>query len=452
VYTVLSVGDRRWRYDRRWAGRWFVHSCPICGRPDPHQGVIVHIVMISDWASRGGAAIAALRLATGLLEAGDRVTRLVAYPARQPDAWPSIRITAPIFPLRRMVRRGLPLGPRTLLDRIAIPAAMAAFAQALNRLRPDLIHLHNLHGGIGAGWSPALLSVAAGVAPVVWTLHDMWPLTGRCTYSGGCIRFQTSCDAACPTAHAYPALPPHLVGPAFEARRIALAGAPRAVAVAPSQWMADQARSGIWAGREVVHIPNGIPLDIYTPHERSVARRALGLPTDGLQVLVAMPHLADERKGAALLRTLGSAAVEMLPPFTLITMGAGSPPPLEKLNVRQFGYVADEHRRALVYAAADLLLHLAPEDNLPNTVIEALACGTPCAALPVGGLSELVQPGVTGWLAAAATAPALETALAAALNAIAAGQTLRATCRSAAAMHYDLGLMTRRYRELYGRL
>jgi glycosyltransferase involved in cell wall biosynthesis len=246
-------------------------------------------------------------------------------------------------------------------------------------------------------------------------------------------------------------LPAHLVGPAFETRRMALAAVPNAVAIAPSQWMATQARSGIWHGHQVLHIPNGVDLEIYAPRERSAARRTLGLPTEGLYVLAAMPHLSDARKGAATLRTLAAAPPAAAPPYTLLTLGAGTPPP-SVTQARHLGYLSGEEQRALAYAAADLLVHLAPEDNLPNTVVEALACGTPCLALPVGGLPELVQPGVTGWLAAEPTAAALMAALPAALAAITAGQTLRAACRAAATTHYDLHLMARRHRDVYAQL
>ncbi|MCX7790361.1 MAG: glycosyltransferase, partial [Chloroflexaceae bacterium] len=161
--------------------------------------------MLSDRETRGGAAVAASRLAAGLVAAGARVTRLVAFPDRQPHPWSTEYLGAPLFLVRRAARRVAPLQGQALLDRLARPAAEAALERALLRLRPDVVHLHNLHGGAGAGWSPRLLAVAGRHAPVVWTLHDMWPLTGRCVYSYACERFLTGCNAACPTARAYPA-------------------------------------------------------------------------------------------------------------------------------------------------------------------------------------------------------------------------------------------------------
>lgn len=440
----------------------------------------MHIVFLSDWESRGGAAIVAGRLAGGLAAAGAQVTRLVVYADGREHPWRTERLAGPGFPLRRALRRALPIGARAALDRGAEAGAARRLDQALARLRPDLVHLHNLHGGGGAGWSPELLRVAAAHAPVAWTLHDMWPITGRCVYSLGCRRFETGCTAECPTARAYPALPPDQVAPAWRRRRELIAQAPRLAAVAPSRWMAAQARAGIWAGRAVAHIPNGLDLGVYRPHARAAARAALGLPAAGPIALAAMPDLADPRKGAALLGELARALAGR--PLTLLTMGAGrlraAAPGLRLLPL---GYVADEDRRALAYAAADLLIHAAPEDNLPTTLIEAMACGTPTVALPVGGVPELVSgqvadgrrqraghdgpgptggeanaaddlDGATGWLADGADAPALARALALALDEIAAGADLRGSCRAVAEAEYGLGLMVERHLALYDRL
>jgi glycosyltransferase involved in cell wall biosynthesis len=410
----------------------------------------MHIVMLSDHETHGGAAVAASRLAEALAAAGVRVTRLVVFPDGRRHPWATERLAAPLFQARRAARKAAPLEARAALDRLAAPAAEAALERALRRLRPDVVHLHNMHGGAGAGWSPRLLAVAGEHGPVAWTLHDMWPLTGRCVYSYGCRRFERGCNAACPTAREYPALPPRMVGPAWEERRALVAAAPLLAAVAPSRWMAEQAAAGIWAGRRISHIPHGLPLERYRPIPRAEARRALGLPAGGLVALAAMPHLRDPRKGAGLIDALAAALGR---PLTLLAMGAGRLR-LDAPGVRvaPLGFVGEPGRQALAYAAADLLIHPAPQDNLPLTVQEALACGTPAVALPVGGLPELVRPGRTGWLAADASAAALAAAAGAALDAIAAGGDLRESCRAVAEAEYGLPLMAERHLALYAEL
>ncbi|NTW01442.1 MAG: glycosyltransferase [Oscillochloris sp.] len=407
----------------------------------------MHILFLSDHESRGGAAIAASRLATGLVATGHRVTRLCAYPDGQPHAWETEQLAAPFFSVRRLLRRALRLSTRAALDDRAVAPACSALHQTLCRLQPDIIHLHNLHGGIGAGWSPQMLAVASSHAPVVWTFHDMWPLTGRCVYSYGCTKFIGGCDASCPTPQQYPALPPPRIAKAWAERQQIIASSSCLAGVAPSRWMQTQALAGIWANQRVAHIPNGIDLNTYQPTKQVTARRILGLPEDGILALAAMPHLADPRKGAELLRTL--IATPSPHPLRLITMGAGQLPASSDIEIYPLGYVADEQRRALAYSAADLLLHTAPEDNLPLTVIEAMACGTPTVALPVGGLSDLVRPGVTGWLAASPTAQALAVTLAIALDKLAADADLRQSCRTIAEAEYKLELFVERHLNLY---
>src|SRR5262249_32269752 len=118
-------------------------------------------------------------------------------------------------------------------------------------------------------------------------------------------------------------------------------------------------------------------------------------------------------------------------------------------EVHRLGWIDDEHRKAVVYSAADALLHQAPVDNFPNVVLEALACGTPTIAMPVGGLPELVRPGVSGWLAEAATPEALAKSVYRAIRDMAQGKHLGESCRRLAETEYSLELQGRRYFELF---
>ncbi len=410
----------------------------------------MHIVFISDHETSGGAAIAASRLAEGLLAAGQRVTRIVAFPAVGPQPWATVRLAPRLFLARRATRSRLAPGPREQLDATAQPAIERELARLLADLRPEIVHLHNLHGGTGAGWSPALARVASQAAPTVWTLHDMWSFTGRCVYSGDCRRFLVGCDADCPTAGEYPALAPQRVAPAYADRRQLLNDSARLTAITPSRWLADEARSGLWRDRRVAVIPNGIDLGVYRPHAQAAARQALGLPLDLPVVLVVSPDLNDKRKGGHMLRAMLPALRRAV---NLVTVGAGvlAPPPAPA-RLLSLGYLADDAQKALAYSAADLLLHPAPQDNLPNVVLEALACGTPVVALASGGLPELVRPGRTGWLADELSAVGLLQALETALDAIAAGQSLRASCRAVAEAEYGLARFTDRHIGLYREL
>jgi glycosyltransferase involved in cell wall biosynthesis len=115
------------------------------------------------------------------------------------------------------------------------------------------------------------------------------------------------------------------------------------------------------------------------------------------------------------------------------------------IDVHNLGYIEDPRHKSLAYAAADALLHPAPVDNLPNVVLEALAHGTPAIAMPVGGLPELVRPGVSGWLADEANPASLGAAVDRALH----DDLSRDSCRHLIETEYSLQLQGEHYIRLF---
>ncbi len=405
--------------------------------------------MISDEESAGGAAIAASRLATGFRGAAAEVTRIVARPDGQQHPWTTMPLFASrtawlIRRLQTSVQRRMRISLATL-DRATVYMHLR---NILESIQPDVINIHNIHG---AQLPPDVVSVCAHYAPVVWTLHDMWSFTGRCAYSYGCDKYLTRCDQNCPTWTEYPSLPPRLISDAWNRKRHLLGIHPDLVAVTPSQWLAERARSGLWAHHSVTVIPNGLSLSTYKPVGRELARRALEIHTTAPVLLVVAQNLADRRKGGDLL----TAALQRVShrPFTLVTLGN------ERLAidtpgvaVQSLGYIDHERTKVLAYCAADLLVHPAPVDNLPNVVMESIACGTPVVAFPIGGVPDMVRPGQTGWLAQEVSAMSLAEALDRALADLTSGTDLRATCRSEAEAEYSMQRQAQQYLTLFDSL
>jgi glycosyltransferase involved in cell wall biosynthesis len=120
-----------------------------------------------------------------------------------------------------------------------------------------------------------------------------------------------------------------------------------------------------------------------------------------------------------------------------------------RLRMHSLGYVSDEAKKFLVYSAVDAVIHPAPVDNLPNVLVEALACGTPAIGLPVGGVPEIIRPGGSGWLAAEANAASLANAVSQALGDLANGCNLRETCRKQAEAHFSSKVQAQRYEALF---
>lgn len=408
----------------------------------------MRVVMLSDLEARGGAAIAANRLARGLAATGQDVRFVTLVPDGNPSrpfvVWSLAEATRQGD---RIIRR---LPSRTAQHLLRRPLALRALRSALDQLRPDVINVHNLHGGWPLGWSVRHVAECARRAPTVWTLHDMWSFTGRCAYSGDCLRYVGGCDAACPTPSEAPALAPALIGAAWRERRSTFNEAPRLTAVAPSRWLAARAAEGLWRDHTVEVIPYGLPLATFAAHDRAAARQALGLDVAGPVLLAAAAQLDDPRKGvAALVESLRSVERR---PLTLLLMGAATPPAVSAdVRVVALGLVNSPARQSLVYSAADLYVHSALADNLPNTIMESLACGTPTLAFDVGGVGELVRPGRTGWLVGEVSPAALARGIDAALAALD-RDDLRGPCRAVAAAEYGDDLQATRYLGLFERL
>jgi glycosyltransferase involved in cell wall biosynthesis len=137
-------------------------------------------------------------------------------------------------------------------------------------------------------------------------------------------------------------------------------------------------------------------------------------------------------------------------PLTVLVLGRGEVSVVSKdVEVCSLGFVQDERRLVLAYSAADLMVHPAPVDNLPNVVMESIACGTPCVGFPIGGVLDMVRPGLTGWLADTVSPEALGVAIDDAIANIGDGQDLRASCRAVAEHDYGDRLQARRYLMLY---
>jgi glycosyltransferase involved in cell wall biosynthesis len=401
------------------------------------------VLMISDLETAGGAAVAATRLAEALLKQDNEVIRIVSKQDLKFPPW----------------QRIVPPRPRPLSARLRVEARLLDWPgfyrkqqhdwlrHTISKLRPDVINLHNLHGARDLGWDWGIAGVCAAMAPTLWTLHDAWSFTGRCAYMYDCRQFEAGCSALCPTASEYPSLPAEKIAPAWKERQRAYQSYPGLTVVSPSKWLAETAKQGLWRDHPVEVIPYGLPIDRFELLDRRMAREALAIPSDRPVLLIAAQNWEERRKGGLY---LCEALQRLNTPIHLVVMGEGQLPQLgAHVRLQMLGYIDHERTKVLAYNAADLFVHPAPVDNLPNVVLESLACGTPVAGFPVGGVPDMVRPGISGWLASELSANALSNTLAAALQAIMDKTDLRLSCRELAQTDYDAPLQAKRYVELF---
>ena len=270
---------------------------------------------------------------------------------------------------------------------------------------PDVVHVHNLHGGY---FDLTVLPELGRRARLVATLHDAWLFTGHCAHPFDSDGWLRGCGD-CPHLGTYPALLRD--GTAFNlARKRSIYAGVELTAVAPSRWLMDMVERSVLAPtavrREV--IPNGVDLEVFAPGERAKARRELGIaPTSPLVVFSAQGGRANEFKDFP---TLREALGRLDMPIEAVALGDPVPgqEDVGRATVRAVGAVPPEEV-ARWLRAADVYVHASRADTFPSGVLEALACGTAVVASRVGGIPEqvreetgmLVEPGDPEALAAA---------------------------------------------------
>jgi len=271
---------------------------------------------------------------------------------------------------------------------------------------PDILHCHNLHGGY---FDLRALPSLSHQVPTVLTLHDAWLLAGHCAHSFDCERWKTGCGN-CPDLTIYPAIRRDATAYNWQ-RKAEIYKQSRLCVVTPCRWLMDKVDQSILKSGVVVSkvIPNGVDLKIFHPRDQTEAREDLGLPHDAKILLFAANGIRkniwkDYRTLQSALAKIAKARAKIL------CIALGETAPLERIGdveIQFIPYQKDPEQVARYYQAADLYLHPARADTFPTTILEALSCGTPVVASAVGGISEQIEEGKTGFLVPAGDAPAL---------------------------------------------
>lgn len=425
----------------------------------------MHILLVNTTARTGGASIACARLKAALEARGHEVRLMVRDDGRVVNR---LRFVAERLAL--LLHNGLKRSNVFALDdgRCGTDITRTAdYAWA------DAVHLHWVNQAmLGIGDIRRLAEACRRDGkPLVWTLHDIWPATGLCHVPAACTRWQQGCGHC-------PMLAPRGANDlsARTFRRKALAYGHGVIDfVTCSHQLADQVRrSPLMAGQRLHVIANPLDTDFFCPGDKAEARRTLSLPAEGPLVLFVAYNVNDENKGfdrvvaaaSALASAPASASASALTslPLTLIAVGKNATAWKDRADVPVWPieYVSDRETMRTLYRACDVLVVASQTENLPNTIAEAMACGTPVAATAVGGIPEMVTPGVNGALAtpppadptatgAAETTAACVASLADALRALLCypdPAVLSTAARAAAVEAYAADAVAQRYETL----
>ena len=360
------------------------------------------ILHLSTFHLEGGAGVAATRLHRALLRSG-RDSWMLIPKVENPEAG--------VVPLADTKWKNYQAFGRFVFERLAFypqekdksvrfafsPAVAGADISAHPLVKKaDVIHLHWINFGFLS--MDSLEKLFSLGKPIVWTQHDMWALTGGCHYSRGCEHYVTHCQYC-----------PFLAKPdqydisfsqflkkehSYKLGKMAF--------VSPSHWL-DQLTAHAHLTKQIQHltIPNCLDTTLFKPGDKRAIKQSLNLPTDKLLILFAGANTQDPRKGFHYFKEAIRLIQNTHNDIEVLIFGKSGAASFDSFPspVHYLGKITETAKMIDVYNAADLILVPSLEDNLPNTIMEAMACGTPAVGFETGGIPEMIDHLKNGFIA-----------------------------------------------------
>lgn len=238
--------------------------------------------------------------------------------------------------------------------------------------------------------------------PLVWTLHDQNPFTGGEHFKEAIYGID---KRGYPIQRELSKQEKEKFKEVVEIKQNALQGVTNLRIVALCDWMkAEVENSNLFNKFKVHTIPNGLDSNVFKPRDKYFSRELLNLPQHK-EVLLFVSDARVNRKGFEYLLK----AFEQInhKEFVLLSIGSKCSELIENDNLMELGYIKDELLMSVIYSAADVFVIPSLMDNLPNTVLESMMCGTPVIGFPVGGIPDMVQDGENGYLTSEISVPDL---------------------------------------------
>ena len=256
----------------------------------------------------------------------------------------------------------------------------------ISEFKPDVIHLHTLHGSFVN--LPLLFRyIKKNKIKAVWTLHDCWSFTGHCPHFvlQNCEKWKECCGK-CPSYREYPQSLFDNSKKMHRLKRKWFSGIADCTVVTPSKWLADLAEKSFLSQYPVMVINNGINLSVFHPIQ-SDFRKNNGL--EDKIIILGVSFGWSNKKG---LDVFISLAKELSEDYRIVLVGTDKntdrvlPESIISIHRTQ-----NQTELAQIYSAADVFVNPTREDNFPTVNIEALACGTPVITFDTGGSSEIID-------------------------------------------------------------
>ena len=364
----------------------------------------MRVLIINTSERMGGAAIAANRLMDALRNSGIQAKMLVRD--KQTDNIAVIGLNKSLWKIWQFVWERIIIWTANRFKQhnlFAVDIAntgtditsLPEFKQA------EIVHLHWINQGMLS--LKDIQKILSSGKPIVWTMHDMWPCTGICHHARTCNNYHQECHH-CP--YLYKGGSKKDISNQVFKKKEELYQTTSITFVTCSQWLKERAsQSALLTGHQVVDIPNPINTNLFKPRNKQEARIKSGLPTDKKLILFGSAKITDKRKGIDYFiescNLLAQKYPETIEQCGVVVYGKYS----EQLKaqvpftVYPLNYISSEKELIDVYNAVDIFVTPSLEENLPNTIMEAMACGIPCVGFNVGGIPEMIDHLHNGYVA-----------------------------------------------------
>lgn len=265
--------------------------------------------------------------------------------------------------------------------------ATKKFIREIERIKPDIINIHNLHGYF-INVKILFEYLSKNNIPIVWTFHDCWPFTGHCSYFDryNCTKWQTECHH-CPNKKGYPSsLFIDNSKNNFNRKKKLFSNINNLNIVTPSHWLTNISKQSFLKEKNIVTIHNGTNLNVFNIRD---GKKRDELNLNDRKVVLGVASIWDKRKGLDDFIKLNELLSEE---YKIILVGLNKKQ-IESLPTNIIGIERTEsvHELAELYSMADVFVNPTYSDNFPTTNIEALACGTPVITYKTGGSPESID-------------------------------------------------------------
>jgi glycosyltransferase involved in cell wall biosynthesis len=354
----------------------------------------MRVLIINTNESSGGAAKAANRLYKGLRNSGIDAFMLVQKKESDDKYVVGARNNF-FYKLINYSRSKLDKLPKLLYKhRKKVPWNVNWLPNPLlfyyiKKINPDIINLHWVNNGFISIKQIGKLKKMN--IPIVWTLHDMWPFTGGCHYTGGCEKYKKHCGACFQLESS---VEKDLSYKIFEKKGDFFG----IDVICLNRWMKKCVEeSSLFSNSRIEIIPNGFDLNIFKPRNKKLGREKFNLPLDKKIILFGAVSVNDKRKGFFYLEEVLKKINNQ--DYAVAIFGKSDKKINLEVDTYYLGNIKNEEEISLLYSSADVFVCPSLEDNLPNTLIESISSGTPAVAFEIGGIPDIIDHKKNGYLA-----------------------------------------------------